>query len=298
MRRITLQQIEAFYWSATLGSVGRAADRLGLSQPAVSLRLKEFQAGTGIELFERVGRQLRPSLQAREMVRAARAVLDQVDDLHGSGQRGTIGGKIRVGFAEGVALACLPQVLDLLHRRHPDLHPELTVGISSSIEPSLHDSRLDLAFLVEPGEQDGFTYVYLGQQPTSWVASPQLIVEGSVTPTDLQRVRVIANQPGTIGYRQVVRWFASQGLQPGFLDICSSVAIQAKLIEAGTGVGILPVKMVEDKIEQGALKVLETFPPVPPVSVFLVHRTDALGRNARAFVDCVTDTLADMNYLV
>lgn len=297
MSRVTLQQIEAFYWTATLGSVQKAADRLNLSQPAVSLRLKEFEAGLGGKSFERAGRQLRLTQAGRDTLRTVRGILESVEALGASTDAG-IGGTIRVGFAEGFGLACLPPILERLHATYPDLHPELTVAISSSIEPALQDSKLDLAFLVEPTELEGFTYVYLGLQPTGWVVASSLDVPTPVTPDNLAKVRIISNQPGTIGYRQVVRWFASEGLKPASIDICSSVAIQAKLIEAGTGAGILPTRMIDDQVASGRLLLLETFPPVQPVAVFLVHRAGALNPTARAFVDCVAETVSQMRYLI
>ena len=297
MSRITLQQIEAFYWTATLGSVQKAADRLSLSQPAVSLRLREFETSIGAPLFERSGRRRAPTQGPPELLRNARAVLDAVESL-GDVATARIGGVVKVGFAEGFALACVPRIIERLHLGYPDLHPELTVATSSSVEAPLHDGLLDLAYLVEPTEFEGFTYVYLGLQPTSWVAARGFELAGPLTPGMLARVRVVSNQPGTIGYRQVVRWFASEGLKPSHLDICSSVAIQAKLIEAGTGIGILPTRMVESQIASGQLKVLESFPPVQPVAIFLVYRAESLNPAARAMIECVNETLADMDYLV
>ncbi|KAA0970456.1 LysR family transcriptional regulator [Aureimonas fodinaquatilis] len=297
MNRPTLQQIEAFFWTATLGSVQKAADRLSLSQPAVSLRLKEFESNIGGPLFERSGRKLYPTQRTRELLRGAHNVLDAVDQLSSTAST-NIAGVLKVGFAEGFAMACLPRIIERLHKTYPDIHPELTVATSSSIEPALQNSRLDLAFLVEPHEIEGFTYVYLGLQPTAWVASTSFDLSGVVTPNTLARIRIIANQPGTIGYRQVVRWFASDGLNPAQLDICSSVAIQAKLIEAGTGVGIMPVPMIEEAVTAGRLRILETFPPVQPVAIFLVHRSDGLTAAGRALVECVNETLIEMQFLV
>lgn len=218
MNRPTLQQIEAFFWTATLGSVQKAADRLSLSQPAVSLRLKEFEANIGGPLFERSGRRLHPTQRTREVLRGARSVLDAVDGLS-SAASVSIAGAVKVGFAEGFAMTYLPKIIDRLHSVYPDVHPELTVATSSSMEPALQDSRLDLAFLVEPREIEGFTYTYLGLQPTAWVASTAFDLPSTISPTALAKVRVISNQPGTIGYRQVVRWFASEGLQPAHLHL-------------------------------------------------------------------------------
>ncbi len=297
MRRITLQQVEAFYWTATLGSVQKAADRLSLSQPAVSLRLREFETTIGAPLFERSGRRLAPTQGTRELLRKARSVLDAVETLGGAATA-PVAGVVKVGFAEGFALACLPRIIDRLHRAYPDLHPELTVATSSSVEAPLNDGLLDLAYLVEPSEREGLTYVYLGLQPTAWVAARSFDASGPVTPGMLAKARVISNQPGTIGYRQVVRWFASEGLKPSHLDICSSVAIQAKLVEAGTGIGIMPTKMVESQVAAGQLKLLDSSPPVQPVAIFLVHRAGSLSPSARALIECVEEVLAEMRYLV
>lgn len=259
--------------------------------------LKEFEANIGGPLFQRVGRRLTSTQRTGELLRNARIVLDAVDGL-GSVAAASVSGSVKVGFAEGFALTCLPQIMEQLHARYPDVHPELTVATSSSIEPALQASRLDLAFLVEPQEIEGFTYVYMGLQPTAWVASAAFDIAEPVTPNMLAKERIISNQPGTIGYRQLVRWFASEGLQPAHLDICSSVAVQAKLIESGTGVGILPSRMIERSVLSGTVRLLETFPPVQPVAIFLVHRSGALTPAARALFDCVTDTLAQTNYLI
>lgn len=296
MNKVTLPQIEAFYWTATLGSVQKAADKLGLSQPALSLRIKDFEYGVGAIVFERANRKLKPNRFALEMLGRARKVLDAVDALSAAGDR-RASGIVKVGFAEGFALACLPQIVERLHQSYPDIHAELTIATSSSMEPSLHDGKMDLAFLVEPREVEGFTYVYLGLQPTAWAASTQSDYPVPLHPNALARERIICNQPGTIGYRQVIRWFASEGIQPFHLDICSSVAIQAKLIQAGTGVGILPEKMIEQEIKAGRLKTLEAVPPVEPVAIFLVHRSDTLTPQARALIECVGETLRVTGYL-
>lgn len=297
MNRPSIAQIEAFYWTATLGSVQKAADRLCLSQPAMSLRLKEFEANVGMRMFERSGRSITPTLQAQAFLRNARAVLDSVEALSLTGAT-SVKGIVKVGFAEGFALTCLPQIIAHLHIRYPEVHPELTVATSSSMEPALHDGRLDLAFLAEPREVEGFTYVDLGLQPTSWVAPTSFAFEHPVTPLTLSKVRVISNQPGTIGYSQVVRWFATEGLHPAQLDICSSVAIQAKLIESATGVGILPSRMIDDSVSAGRLQLITTLPAVQPVAILYVHRTDRLTPAARAVIQCVQETLEETGYLL
>jgi DNA-binding transcriptional LysR family regulator len=297
MSRVTVAQLEAFYWTATLGSVQRAAQHLNISQPAISLRLRELETGTGLSLFDRSGRALKVSLSGQSVMHNARAVLENIDRLSSHGDGVEVRGRIRVGFAEGFAMVCLPLILDQLHARYPELYPELLVATSSTIEPDLYESRIDLAILVEPTERADFVFLPLGAQQTRWVAAPHWQIPELARPADLVHIPIISNQPGTIGYRQVVRWFSAAGITLARIDICSSVATQARLIEAGTGIGILPVKMVEEKAARGELHIVESVPALEPVPVFVIHHKENLSPHVQAVIACVRDTLAGLDYL-
>ena len=297
MNRITVAQIEAFYWTATLGSVDGAARRLSLSQPTISLRLKALERETGVPLFQRVGRGLRPTPDGYEFLPEARSILDGMERLAGRGGPVRVRGTIRVGFAEGFALICLSKTLDLLHQLYPDLKPELVVATTFAVEPELHAHRLDLAFLVEPTEISDFTLVPLGAQETCWIASTKWSLPALVSPHDLANLPIITNPEGSINYRQIREWFASAGITPARLDICNSVAMLAHVDLAGVAIGIYPSKMAEEDVRTGAVRLLRTSPPVADTPIYAKFAKRNGSPNVRAFIATVRQVLANMDYL-
>ena len=297
MNRITVAQIEAFYWTATLGSVDGAARRLSLSQPTISLRLKALERETGVPLFQRVGRGLRPTPDGYEFLPEARSILDGMERLAGRGGPVRVRGTIRVGFAEGFALICLSKTLDLLHQLYPDLKPELVVATTFAVEPELHAHRLDLAFLVEPTEISDFTLVPLGAQETCWIASTKWSLPALVSPHDLANLPIITNPEGSINYRQIREWFASAGITPARLDICNSVAMLAHVVVAGVAIGIYPSKMAEEDVRAGAVRLLRTSPPVADTPIYAKFAKRNGSPNVRAFIATVRQVLANMDYL-
>jgi len=297
MSRITLAQIDAFYWTATLSSVELAARRLSLSQPTVSLRLKTLETEIGKKLFERAGRGIRLTISGHSMLDDARQMLAVAERMSGATGEEKVGGAIRVGFAEGFAAICLSPILERLHALYPDLSPELMVSTTAYVEPDLYAHRLDLAFLVNPTEDAGFSLVPLGAQESAWIASTRWDLPSVVSPHELTPYPIIANQVGSINYRQVKGWFASAGLTPARLDICNSVAMLAHLVNTGVAVGIYPTKMAEREIREGQVRLLTTSPPIADTPIFAKYPTKAENANIRAFINTVRQVLSEMDYL-
>jgi DNA-binding transcriptional LysR family regulator len=297
MSRLTIAQLEAFYWTATLGSVDKAARKLHLSQPSVSLRLKAMEDHVGTPLFERPGRGIRLSLSGHSLLGEVQGVLESVERISGRFGAADVRGTIRVGFAEGFAVICLAPILKAVHALYPDLHPEVVVSTTASVEPDLHAHKLDLGFLVEPVEHDGFTLVPLGAQETAWIAASSWDLPPVVTPHDIVGHPIISNPVGSINHRQVVGWFGSAGLAPARVDICNSVAMLAHLVTNGVAIGVYPNKMADQDVLQGTVRILNTSPPVADTPIFAKYRTNEDSNNIRAFLDTARQVLSGMDYL-
>ncbi len=297
MSRISLAQIEAFYWTATLGSVEKAARKLNLSQPSISLRLKAMEDHVGTPLFERVGRGIRPSPNGHSLLGEAQSILEAVQRISSRFRVADVRGTIRVGFAEGFAVICLAPILKAVHDLYPDLHPEVVVSTTASVEPDLHEHKLDLGFLVEPVDHDGFTLVPLGSQETAWIAASSWDLPPVVTPHDLVGHPIISNPVGSINYRQVVGWFGSAGLVPTRVDICNSVSMLAHLVSNGVAIGVYPNKMADNEVLQGRVRILTTVPPIADTPIFAKFRTNEDSNNIRAFLNTARQVLSGMDYL-
>jgi len=294
MSRLTIAQVEAFYWAIELGSVQKAAAKLGVAQPTISLRLREMEAVLGAPLVERVGRRLGLTRRGHAFLGHARAVIDAYQRmLRASGER-LVSGMLRVGLAEGFAVACLPHLIPALARAFPQVRPEWTVATSAGLEQDLVDDALDLAVLVDAAGHRTLRLAPIGLQRTVWAAAPQLGIRHGATPRDLAAFTVVTTPAPTAMYRATIAWFAVGGVPPGSLCVCTSLNAAAQLVAAGLGIGAFPARMVEAYRGQGGMEAIETVPTLPAGRVYAADRVTADRERSEAVLHVlrgVTDAI-------
>ncbi len=295
--RITLAQLEAFYWTAQFGSVLKASEHLRLAQPSVSLRLKELTTSLGVELFHRASRGVELTVQGRELLPRARAVLSEVRGIYEKEFNPKIVGPLRVGLAEGFAATCLAPLLEGLLEDHPGLEPEWIVSTSTTLEPALLNNELDVAVLLNPLGNEKLSLRPLGQQETSWVAPSSWNFSGPVRPRDLATRPVISNPPPSAMYRQLMHWFALDGVQPGKIRLCTSVAVIAELVASGLGAGILPTSMARRYLASGDMQLLSCLPVIENGRLFVGSLRDASDFKIMAFEKTTLNVLRKIHYL-
>ncbi|WP_374834740.1 LysR family transcriptional regulator [Paenochrobactrum pullorum] len=297
MSQPTLAQLEAFYWTATLSSVDRAASILNVAQPTISLRLKTLSDALGYIPLQKHGRHLKLTLQGDALLEECKIIFACMERIGGQGYSNKVSGPIRIGFAEGFAMICLPDILKELHKNYPELQPELMVSTSAQIEPELHALKLDLAFIVNPTEHEHFKLIPLGAQETSWIAATSWNLPTIVRPKDLMSLPIISNPIGSLNYQQMIGWFASNGLTPTRVDFCSSVSILSELVNKGVGVGIYPNKVADNEVSGGRVKILQTDPPVANTPIFAKFHRQSRKAKLDAVLNTVTKILANLDYL-
>ncbi len=295
--RVTLAQLEAFYWTATYHSVERAAGALNIAQPTGSLRLRGLEDALGYKPLQRVGRGLTLTLRGQTLLDECRTIFSSIEKIEARPSTRELSGPIRLGFAEGFAMICLPQIMARLHSEYPELQPELMVATSAEVEPELHALRLDLAFLVHPTEREQFKLVPLGTQETSWIASSNFNLPSIVRPQDIVALPIISNPAGSINYRQMIGWFASAGLTPSRIDFCNSVSMLANLVNNGVGLGIYPNKLAEAEREAGRVTVLQTEPPIADTPIFAKYHRQSRKPKIEAVLNTVNSVLGELDYL-
>lgn len=296
--KLTLAQLEAFFWAAQLGSVQLAARKLNLAQPTISLRLRDLEAVLGVALFERSGRGIRPTDWGFKLQRHAASVLNQVEQIHEQTGSTDVSGTVRIGFAEGFAMVCLAPLLKILQGDYPLLRPELVVSPSSGLEKDLVEQKLDLAFLVNPFGHPGLQLKSLGTQPTVWAAAPSWRLPKRVRPRDLRGHPIISNPPPSAMYRQISDWFATAGLEPARLVVCTSVASVCHLICEGAGIGLLPAKMIENHAATGQVRILNADPVVEGGRIYAATWAGGNTNAISAVIRSTRDVLSAIDYLV
>jgi DNA-binding transcriptional LysR family regulator len=295
--RVTLAQLEAFFWTAQLGSAQRAAQHLNLAQPTLSLRLKDLREAIGTEVLERTGRGLRPTPEGRALLPRVAAIMAELRGIGGQDPGRSIAGPIRVGLAEGFAVTCLPPLLAALLEDHPALQPEWVVSTSTTLETALLRDSLDLAVLLNPIGDERLHQTPLGSQPTSWVAPAFWGLVGPIGPKDLWALPVISNPPPSAMHRQISGWFATAGMAPSRLSACTSVAVIAELVAGGIGAGLLPVRMATRFVAEGTMHLLAASPAVENGRLFTCYRTGVDDPKVMAVARTISRVLQTIDYV-
>jgi DNA-binding transcriptional LysR family regulator len=299
LMRLTLAQLEAFYWTARFGSVQRAARQLNLAQPTVSLRLKSLQEELGVAVFERSGWGIKLTRSGELLFGHARNVLDEIGRIRDRiGSTDEVTGVVKVGVPETFAVACLPGLLQALARDHPALRLELTVSTSSDLEREVAEHRLELAFVVHPSDATTLRLIPLGLQEASWMASPALGLGPTVRPADLARVPLFTNPAPSAMHRQITQWFSAADVEPKRLDICTSVMVIAHLVEEGVAAGFLPTKLMEEPLRRGTVERLDASPCLARVGLYAAHRVGAATRQIETIVGATRLILQNADFLV
>ncbi|MFC7399005.1 LysR family transcriptional regulator [Chelatococcus sp. GCM10030263] len=296
MNRVTIAQLEAFYWVAELGSVHKAAAQLNVTQPTVSLRLRQLEAELASPVLERHGRGVRVTRAGHSFFSKAKLVLDAYAQMRSASPQSPISGVLRIGLAEGFAVACLPHLVPALAHEYPLLRPEWTVTTSSALEQDLVDGNLDLAVLVDAVGHRNLRLMPVGLQPNVWAASPTLAIKAGAKPRELSRFTVITTPPPTSMYRNTVAWFAGAGRKPGPLCICTSVNAAAQLVGAGIGIGVFPARMIEAYQAAGTITAIATEPPLAIGRVYLADRITADGERTEAVMRILEQVTRDIGY--
>src|SRR5262249_22215547 len=170
--KVTLSQVEAFYWIARLGSFHAAAARLNLTQPSISLRIRGLEQGLGLRLFDRVGRQVQVTVEGAALLPQAERMVSLAEQIATKNALSDpLRGRLRLGAPDSFGLVCMPGLLGALRKQYPDLAVALTIDNSSVLNRKLNERELDVAFLVDPYVDGHIRLEPLGAITNVWVAS-------------------------------------------------------------------------------------------------------------------------------
>ncbi len=296
MNRFSIAQLEAFYWLGELGSVQKAADRLNIAQPTLSLRLKQLEVEAAQALLERHGRGVRLTRQGHAFLSRVKIVIDAYNELGNLSLVPDLAGPLRIGVAEGFAVACMATLISQIQQSFPLLRPEWVVATSAGLEQSLSADDLDLAILVDPIGLKNVRLFALGLQGNDWAAAASLAPTIGTSPQDLARFPIITTPPGTAMYRATFGWMAEGKITPENVCVCSSLNAALQLVAARLGIGVFPSKVIESYPLADALVKLPIETKLDDGRVFVADNAASDEMRTRALVAVVEQTSDILGY--
>lgn len=216
-----IQLLKAFLTVAREGNLTRAAERLFVTQPALSLQIKKLQEGLELSLFERTPRGMRLTEAGQRLLPVAERALAGVSEFRAAaaGLKDTISGRLRLGTIVDPEFLRLGAFLSALAERHPTLSFELTHGMSGTVTRRVEQGELDVAYtLGPPGFPDlagrfqviGLTdFTYRVVAPPGWAGQ----VRGKGW-RELAALPWIETPPDSVHHRLLSTVFAAEGVRP------------------------------------------------------------------------------------
>jgi DNA-binding transcriptional LysR family regulator len=283
---LDLTRLRTFRLVVELGSFSAAAARLGLTQPAVSLQIRELERTLGTRLLERLGRRLATTAAGTELLRhasvieaAVQAALEAVGE-HASGDVG----RVRLGTGATACIHLLPPILRTLRGRFPGLEITVITGNTSEMLGLVTENRIDLALVTLPVSGRTFDVTplfvdsYLAIAPAEAEPLPPV-----VTPRLLAAKPLVLFEPGGSTRRLIDAWFSAAGLSVVPVMNLGNVEAIKELVGAGLGYSILPAMALRGDGRRGWV----TRPLAPDLTrtLGLVIRSDKpLGRGLREVI--------------
>lgn len=231
-------QIRTFLWVARLGGFRKAAERLHLSQPAVSTRIANLEDELRVPLFERGPGDLVLTKHGTLLLSYAEQMLFVEEEIK---QRvanpSEAEGLFRVGASETIAQSWLPDFLKAFSQQYPRVNVDLTVDISLNLRAALLERRLDLAFLMGPVSEFTVENVPLPPFDLHWYRAT------SNPLTDLDQIPVISYSSKTRPYRELMSELSKRIGPKARVFASASLSASLKMIAAGNRCGPLPARL-------------------------------------------------------
>ncbi len=284
---LTLRQLKVFESVARHLNYTRAAGELHLSQPAVSMQVKQLEDSLGVALLEQLGKRVHLTEAGQEVLTYTRSITQQLDELESVLNRikGLSGGRLRISVAT-TANYFIPTLLGSFSRRYPDVTVSLDVTNRETLLRQLAENTVDLVIMGQPPSEADVEATVFMDNPLVVVAPPGHPLAGkkNIPLTRLQEETFLVRESGSGTRIAMERFFNERGmkLKTG-MEVGSNEAIKQS-VQAGLGLGLLSQATIEQELALKRLVVLDIreFPIMR--HWFVVHRSGKrLSAAAEAF---------------
>jgi LysR family transcriptional regulator, hydrogen peroxide-inducible genes activator len=281
MSHITLKQLRYFDVLARHCHFGRAAEASAISQPALSMQIRELEEALGGVLLERGARQVRLTKFGEDVARRARDILRSVDELgdFARASRDRLDGRLRIGMIPTIAPYLLPTVIGNLTRVHPGLDIHIRETVTPKLIQELAEGRLDTAIVALPVSEPSFTEVALFAENFLLVRPGE--DEGTPAPSSesLREMRLLLLEEGHCFRDQALSFCNMQSTPPREVLDASSLSTLVQMVRAGIGVTLIPEMAVAVETRSASVSVTRFKKPQPSRTIGMIWRkTSPLAR--------------------
>jgi DNA-binding transcriptional LysR family regulator len=294
------RQLAAFCAVVERKSFSQAAERLGVTQPAVSLQIRSLEQRLGRQLLDRSGRRVEPTEAGLRLYASAQRLLqleEQLLEELASDDEGTITGTLELGASTGPGGSIVPVLVCEFQELHPDVNVRLSVSDTQTVVDQVADRQLELGIVGAGRRHRGVTFEpFFRDEVVLAVPASHRFAGKTVSLEQLREEPLIVMQEGA-GVRQVIEdELRKAGTRLRDLDVRLELGLQESVrsaVLAGHGITFISRLAIDGDLAAGTLATARVRGLDPVREIFLARssgRTET--RAARAFVAFARENLA------
>lgn len=274
MKEITLKQLRYFDALARYQHFGRAADACSISQPALSVQVKELERMFGAPLVERSNPKIRLTTFGQDFLAKGRKILLAVEELDSlvrpSG--GPLAGRLRLGIIPTVAPYLLPEIMLALSSRFPALELEVRESMTKALVEDLSEGLLDLAVVALPMSETTLKEFPLFDEEFALVRPKGDANKPIPSPKLLKTMRLLLLEEGHCFRDQALSVCQMSDAQPRQLMEGSSLSTLVQMVGAGMGVTLIPEIAINLEARSSDVSIVKFPAPAPTRTIGIVWR--------------------------
>lgn len=294
MKNLSIRQLRYFDALARHGHFGRAAEDCAISQPALSMQIRDLEETLGAPLVERRARRVRLTDLGEEFAARVRDILRSINELADlvAARTRPLLGRLRIGVIPTVAPYLLPEVMTALKARYPGLDLRPREAVTQKLLEDLSQARLDAAIVALPTSEPGLTEMPLFDEEFVLVRPPEEADYPVPSAEELRRMRLLLLEEGHCFRDQALDFCApSQSTSqstPRDLMEGSSLSTLVQMVGAGIGVTLVPEMAVPVEARSARVALQRLPHPRPSRRIGMVwRRSNPLGEQMRAVAELV-----------
>lgn len=271
---MTVRQLRYFDALAHHSHFGRAATACAISQPALSMQIKELEETLGAVLMERGARQVRLTKFGEEAALRVRDILLLVDELgeFARASRDRLSGRLRIGMIPTIAPYLLPILMENLTRTHPEVDIYVREALTSKLIQELAEGRLDTAIAALPISEPSFTEVALFAENFLLVRPREDTGKPVPSSKMLREMRLLLLEEGHCFRDQALSFCNMKSSLPRDMLDASSLSTLVQMVSAGMGVTLIPEMAMAVEARSASVSVARFKNPQPSRTIGMIWR--------------------------
>lgn len=259
-----LARYRIFVEVADCGSISKAAERLYISQPAVSMTIKKLEDSLSVTLFIRKTHGVTLTEKGRFLYDSARIALNALSDAEENLRQLKSTGRLRIAASNVLCKYILMPYLEKFTNKYPDTDVSITCTSSANAHTMLEECSIDLALMAKPDNIGSLSYYSLGEIEDVFVCTPSYLKRIDCKMSDVfSHGNIMLLNESNVSRMHINNYYAENNITPSHILEVNEMDMLIEFAKIGIGISCVVKQFIKDELESGKLIEIQLPKPIP-----------------------------------